>query len=549
MDEQSKRSEALFETLNKNKKKRRRKVVTTVLAVLAVFVVIAVSGVLYLRKQVQERFASAQAQVENYTVATGSIHTLVAGSGMLTHVDLETVAVPTGVEVLEVFAENRDVVSKGDVLATVDMASVLTAMADVQDQLDTLDGKIASAKGDTVSSLIKAGVSGRVKRLFIEKGTDVTACMAEHGALAILSLDGYMAVDVETDKLTKGELITVYREDGKAIAGKVSSVAGNKATVLVADNGPEFDEEVTVLAADGTEVGTGKLYIHNPLAVTGYAGTVSSVSVRENANVYSTSTICQLTNTSFSANYDTLLRSRSDLEETLMDLLTIYRDGAVCAPVDGMVSSVLFDEELEEPQTDILTLFPNEKMSITISVDEMDILSLKKGQSAEVVVSSVSEEVLIGSVTEISNEANTVSGVTTYSAEVTVDILEGMLPGMTAEVDIRIEGTDNALIIPVDALHQTSAIYYVYTSYDPKTQQYGDMREVTVGMQNDNYAEILSGLNEGDSVYYTKKQQGWFGFGGMGMGGGRNSGSGMPSGMSSGGQRPNGGGQSYGGQK
>lgn len=547
MDEQTRHSEVLFETLNRNKKKRRRKVITTVLIVLAVVGVIGVGAVVHLRNRVQERFASAAAQVEEYTVATGSIHTLVAGSGMLTQVDLETIEVPAGVEITEVFAEAQDMVQAGDVLATVDLSTVLTSLADIQEQLDDLDDQIADAKGDTVSSYINAGVSGRVKRLFVEKGTDVTACMAQNGALALISLDGFMAVDVETQKLTKGETITVYREDGTAITGTVESVAGGKATVLVTDNGPKFDEQVTVFAADGTEAGSGKLYIHNPLAVTGYAGTVSYVSVQENTQVYGSSAICQLTNTSFSANYDTLLRSRSDLEETLMELLTIYRDGAVCAPMDGMVSSVLYDEDGEKTQTQILTLFPNEQMSITISVDETDILSLEEGQIAEVVVSSVSEETITGSVTDISKEATTASGVTTYSAEITVDILEGMLPGMTAEVDVRIEGTENALIIPVDALHQTSAIHYVYTSYDPETQQYGGMTEVTVGMQNDSYAEILTGLQEGDTIYYTEKQQNWWGFGAMGMGGGMPTGNSRPATNSS--QRPAAGGPNMGGQR
>jgi len=546
MNEQNRHSEELFQTLSQNKKKRRRKVIRTVLIVLAVIAVILVAGVVHLRNQVRERFAAAGAEVESYAVSTGSIHTLVTGSGVLTQVDLEDICVPAGVEITEVLVEARDTVQTGDLLATVDMASVMTALSDLQDQLDDLDDQIADAKGDTVSSYIKAGVSGRVKKIFLEKGSDITACMAENGALALISLDGYMAVDVESEKLLRGETVQVLRADGTQISGTVDSSAGGKATVLVTDNGPEADEQVTVLANDGSEAGSGKLYIHNPLAVTGYAGTVSSVSVKENDKVYGNTTICRLTNTSFSANYDSLLRSRGDLEETLMDLLTIYRDGAVLAPFDGSVSTILYDEDSEEVQTGIATLFPNKSMSITISVDETDILSLKEGQEAEVVVSSVSEDVLSGSVTGISREATTSSGVTTYSAEVCVDVQENMIPGMTAEVDIRIEGTENAMIIPADALHQTSAIYFVYTSYDEETQQYGGMTEVTIGMQNDSYVEILTGLNLGDTVYYTEKQPNWFGF----AMGGRNTVTAAPSGGNRGGnQRPDMGGMGPGGQR
>ena len=515
MNEQNQKAEELFETLSKNKKKKRRKVIRTVLIIVAVIAVILVGLVFYLRNQVRERFASSTAEVESYEVTTGTINTVVSGSGSLTQVDVETISVPEGVEITEVLVENRDEVKQGDILATVDMATVMTALSDTQEALDDLDDEIADAKGDTVSSYITAGVSGRVKRILASTGTDVTACMAENGALAYVSLDGYMAADIETEALNKGDAVTVVRADGTELTGTVESAAGGKAVVLVTDNGPQYGEEITVLTEDGDEAGKGTLYIHNPLAVTGYAGTVSSVSVSENAYVYSYSTIFNLTDTSFSANYDTLLRDRTDLEETLMDLLSIYRVGAVAAPFDGVVSSVLYDEDGEDTQTDVLNLYPGVSMSITISVDETDILALEEGQEAEVVVSSVSEDVLTGIVTEISKEATTSSGVTYYSAEVTVDMVDGMLPGMTADVDVKIEGVENAIIIPVDALHQTSAISYVYTSYDEETKQYGGMVEVTTGMQNDSYVEILSGLNVGDTVYYTESHDMFSFFGGM----------------------------------
>jgi len=504
MSEQNQHSEELFETLSKNKKKRRRRIIRTVLTVILIVALILVGIVLYLRHRVEERFAAAAADVQSHVVTTGTINTVVSGSGTLAQVDLETISVPTGVEITEVLVESQETVAEGAVLATVDMASVMTALSDIQEQMDQLDKEIADAKGDTVSSAITAGVTGRVKRILAEKDADITACMAKNGALAFLSLDGFMAVDIQADGLKKEDSVTVFLSDGTQVDGTVESAAGGKATVLVTDNGPLYGDKVTVVTGDGTEIGTGELYIHVPLAVTGYAGTVSSVSVKENAVVYGYTTLFRLTNTNFSANYDTLLRDRADLEETLMELLTIYRDGAVTAPFDGVVTSVLFDEEAGEGQTDVLVLYPNESMSITISIDETDILALEEGQEAEVVVSSVSEDPLSGLVTELSKDAITTSGVTVYSAEITVDNLAGMLPGMTADVDVKIEGVENALIIPVDALTQTSAKYYVYTSYDPETQRYGDMKEVTIGMQNDNFVEVLSGLQEGQTVYYTE---------------------------------------------
>ena len=570
MSEQQQRGDELFEALSKNKQLRRHRLIRNIIILIAAIAVILVTVVGMLRRNVEQRFAAAAAEVQAYAVTTGTIHTTVSGTGVLAEVDLEALSVPDGVEVLEVAVEAGDVVKQGDLLATVDMATVMTALADLQEEMAELDDSIHDAKGETVSSTIKAGISGRVKRIFAEKDMDVSACMAEHGALAVLSLDGFMAAELETRALHKGDAVTVIREDGKELKGTVESAAGGKATVLVTDNGPCFDEEITVTLEDGTEVGKAKLYIHNPLAVTGYAGTIRSVNTRENASVSAYTGLFSLKDTSFSANYDTLLRQRGELEETLLELLTLYRDGALLSPMDGVVSSVEFDEDGSSTTTAasststasayaayygstataaasastpsvegtaVLTLYPDLAMSVAISIDETDILALEEGQNAEVEVSSVGEDLFPGTVTAISKVADTSTGVTLYSAEVTLDKAAGMLSGMTASVDVKIEGVENALIIPVEALHQTRDTAFVYTAYDPETKQYGGRKEVTTGMQNDDYVEILSGLEIGDTVYYTEQENLFAAIASMmGMGG---MGGGMPGGMG-GGQRPSG---------
>ena len=538
MSVQNDRAEELFQKLSKEKKNHRRKLILTVVITVLVIMAVLVFAVIALRKSVEQRFADAAAQVQQYQVQIGTIHTVVAGSGVLAEVDLEQISVPAGVKVSKTHVEAGDTVSKGDLLATVDIATVMTALSDIQEQLRDLDDKISDAKTDKVSSYISAGVSGRVKQLFAETGMDVSACMAEHGALAMISLDGYMAADLETDQLFAGDSVSVTLEDATVIAGKVESVAGGKATILVTDNGPAFDETVQVSSVEGKPLGKAQLYIHNPLAVTGYAGTISYVNVKENSWVDRGSTVVQLKDTAFSANYDSLLRDRSDLEEIQMELLTLYRDSALLAPMDGMISTVEFDEDLDytfQTETDVMSLYPGKEMLIDISIDETDIMALEEGQRAQVTVESVSEEeVFTGSVTGISKVADTSTGVTRYSAEVTLEKAAGMLAGMTAEVDIQIEGVENALIIPIDALHRTSAIYYVYTQYDEETRQYGGMQEVTIGMQNDTQVEILTGLQAGDTVYYTEAPQDFMSFmisnmGASSMGGGM-AGGGMPGG-------------------
>ena len=504
------RDDALFETLGKNKKRKRRKIIITVVSIVLVLAIIAVTGVGFLQRRVREQFASNQGEVLSYEVTTGSISTVVSGSGSLTDVDLNSITVPEGVEITEVKVKTNQAIAKGDILATVDMASVISAMADLQVQIEELDEQISDAEDDAASTTIYAGVTGRVKAIFGEAESSVADVMYEHGALALISLDGYMAVDIETDALKAGDSVTVKLSDEEEITGTVESVVGGKATILVTDNGPEYDEAVAVLNSEGTQVGTGNLYIHSALKVTGYAGTIAVVKADVNDKVSDTTKLFTLEDTSYSANYNSLLRERADLEETLLELLTIQRDGAVLASSDGSVYSVDYSDEAT---TAVVTLSTDEKMSVTISVDEADILSLELGQTVTVSVSSVSEDSFEGTLTEI-NRTSSSSG--TYSAVIEIEKAPGMLSGMTASVSVRIEGVDDAILIPIEALHKTSDGAYVYTSYNEEYQEYGGKVDVVTGLENSTYVEIKSGLSVGDTVYYTEQESGFGNFGGMG---------------------------------
>ena len=504
------RDDALFEALGKNKKRRKRRIIVTVVSIVLVLAMIAVVGVSFLQRRVREQFASSQGEVLSYEVTTGSISTVVSGSGSLTDVDLNSITVPEGVEITEVKVKTNQAIAKGDILATVDMASVISAMADLQTQIEDLDEQLSDAEDDAASTTIYAGVTGRVKAIFGEAGASVADVMYEHGALALISLDGYMAVDIETDALTVGDGVTVKLSDEEEITGTVESVIGGKATILVTDNGPEYDEAVTVLNDEGTVFGTGNLYIHSALKVTGYAGTIASVKTSVNKKVSDTTRLFTLEDTDYSANYNSLLRERADLEATLLELLTIQRDGAVLATADGSVYSVDYSDDAA---TAVVTVSTDEKMTVTISVDESDILSLELGQTVTVSVPSVSEDSFAGTLTEI-NRTSSSSG--TYSAVIEVEKVEGMLSGMTASVSVRIEGVDDAILIPIEALHKTSDGAYVYTSYNEEYQEYGGKVDVVTGLENSTYVEIKSGLSVGDTVYYTEQESGFGNFGGMG---------------------------------
>ena len=176
-------------------------------------------------------------------------------------------------------------------------------------------------------------------------------------------------------------------------------------------------------------------------------------------------------------------------------------------------------------------------MTVSVSIDETDILSLSIGQKVDVTVTSISDETFEGEITAIDRTGTSSNGVTTYTASIQIEKAEGMLAGMSASANISITSVENALIIPVDALNKTSSTAYVYTTYDEENDSFGGMTEVEYGISNSNYVEIKSGLNEGDTVYYKEKTTNNFQMPG-GFGGGSGS---FPGGSSGGNSFPGGG--------
>ena len=532
------------------KSDKKRKVVKVIIIVAAILAILAVV-VIQARAKVTAEFSSTNTdRIKTVEVTKGSISTTVSGSGRLTDEDVEDIKLPVGVEVLETVVEAGDKVEQGDLLARVNMPSVKTAMSDLQEKLDSLDWDIEAATADHVDDYISAPMLGRVKQVYAEAGKTVSDVMYEHGALVIISLDGYMALDLPAGNLAAGDAVSV-RTGGAVYDGKVDLVREGVATVLITDDGPKNGAEASV---DG--VGSGELYIHKPLNITGYAGTIANVNVEDNAPSYSGALLMTLIDTGYNGNFESLLQQREELEKELNELVTIYKEGAVRAQYAGSITAVNIQgtekktsqasttqtadtsaktsstsslaallggaapaaapqstaqTDVAAAQTDaaeensttqlLLSMCPDEMMTAKFDVDETEILSLSKGQPAEIKIDSISEESFPGVVTAIEKVGNASNGVTTYTAEITLEKQPGMLAGMTASVKVSIEGVEDALLIPSEALHQTSSSSYVYTGYD-ETGELNGMVEVTVGLNNGTLVEITSGLKEGDKVCY-----------------------------------------------
>ncbi len=500
----------------KRKSGARARAIRKIVSIVLVLAVVLAVGVYFAQRYVSQNYGTTTTEIQSVAVTTGSIRSTVSGSGTLASEDVEEITYPSSVTLDTVYVSAGDSVSEGTLLASVNTASVITAMGQAQEALDELDEQIAEAAEEEADDEITTALAGRVMLVYAAEEDEVATVMYENGALLLLSLDGYLAVDLDTDALSAGDTVTVTDSAGEEYTGTVESTIGST-TILVADDGPSYGDTVTVTDESGSEIGSGELYIHSALRITGYAGMVAEVEVEAGEEVDAGDTLFTLSDTSYSANYDSLLQQREELEETLRELIALYKSGAIYADISGVVESVgssssgsssaygMSTTTSSSGEMTLVTISPDTQMSISLSVDETDILSLEVGQEAAVVISSISDETsYTGTVTAIDTTATSSGGVTQYTAVVTIDKQDGMLSGMSATVTITIEGVENALLLPEDAVTQTSTTAYVYTSYDETTGELGGMVEVTLGLSNGSYVEITDGLSEGDTVYYTE---------------------------------------------
>mgnify|MGYP002792028811 CR=1 FL=1 len=279
--------------------------------------------------------------VKEASAEKGSISKTIVGTGNLEADTPVNVTVPSGVVIDEVKVESGDHVSAGDVLATVDNASVLSAMRDVQEKIENLDGEINETKDETEAGELTASVDGRVKRIYVSQGSSIADSMLENGAVMLLSIDGKMAVKLElTGAAAEGDSVTVLLLDGSEKTGTIESIDGSTCVITFSDSGVGIGENVSVTDAEGTILGSGEAYIHQQLAVTATGGTVEEIKVSEDESVSAGTTLLTLTETTQSVKYLEALAEREAYAETLQKLIELSGSGSVKAEMDGTIQSV-----------------------------------------------------------------------------------------------------------------------------------------------------------------------------------------------------------------
>ena len=320
-----------------NKKNKTKRIV----AFICIAAVVALLAAMPLLAKQDDQEDGPKASILSGTASTGSINTELIGGGTLAEEDAVTIEVPSAVKLKEFLVSNGDTVTEGTAIATVDRVTVMTAISQVQETLEYLSEQIETESDTDSEESVTALAGGTVKILYAEEGESVQSVMLEHGALAVLSLDGLMAVDLETDStLSAGSAVTVTLSDGTAVTGKIAKNLAGEMTITVEDDSYTVGDSVQITAEDGSAVGSGALYIYSPWNATAYTGTVDSIKVSVGDELSAGKTLMVLRDVGYSATYQQLIGQRQEYEELMLQLFRMYQTETVTAPCDGVVSGI-----------------------------------------------------------------------------------------------------------------------------------------------------------------------------------------------------------------
>jgi hypothetical protein len=185
----------------------------------------------------------------------------------------------------------------------------------------------------------------------------------------------------------------------------------------------------------------------------------------------------------------------------------------ILAPFDGTVVSVGVKKNdvlsaIDYASKTAVQLVDTSQIKFQGQVDEIDIMKIKTGQKATISVDAVPNKTFTGTVSFISpfgtpDTSNVVKFPITIMLDPTDVALKG---GLTATADIAISSAANTLLVPLSAVTTTSAGSFV-TVVDETTGKQ-EKRQVTLGNQNLQFAEVLSGLKEGDKIVVEEKVTG-----------------------------------------
>lgn len=533
----------------KNKKKSRW------LTGIFICVVLLLAGAVAVRRRAKPAGAPAE---ENRTaqVTRQSITSELSSSGTLAAKDTYTITSLVEGEVIAADFEEGDQVEKGQILYQLDPSSIDSELNTASNSVSRAESSYNSAAEDYAEvqskwsgNTYKATETGYIKNLYVEAGDKIN--------------NGSQIADIYSDALMKLRL-PFLREEAALIP------VGSQAVITLSGTGEQLPGVVTIVSSMDETLSGGRLVRYVTITVANPGGMTGDMTATAVVGEFSCSeegsftvSVDKTMSASISGNSSVeiagLLVNEGDYvtegqpvftitEKSAKDLLESYKNSleqaeeglesarnklestqdnlenyTITAPISGQViqkAAKVGDNISRSGNTDtaMAVIYDLSSLTFEMSIDELDIQKVEVGQTVEVTADAFEGETFTGKVTNVSLQSSYSNGVTNYPVTVTLDEAGKLLPGMNVDGTIIIDKAENVLTIPVDSLMRGSRVYVkddTALSADKGVPAGFRAVEVTTGLTNDQYVEILEGLSEGDEVYINQSSQNTEIFGNM----------------------------------
>ena len=491
----------------------------------AVVCVAAVAAAVLLPKN-SKKAVQASTQYMEAALERRDITNTFSGSGTISAANTYTVKSLVKGTVLTADFEVGDTIEKGTVLYTIDSSDAATSVEKAQLALeqaqrsydDTADAQyIRSVIGGTVASIkVKAGD-------YVTAGQEIATVRDDSSLLLTLEFPAAdasgFAVGQAAEVILNGTFETLSGTV-QAVAGTDTISSGNllvrTVTIAVKNNG----SLTTAQAASAIINGVSALasarfdYQHQQTVTATTSGTVAAVCVKEGTAIEANTAIVQLSGTELSRQVQSAADSLLNAQLSMSDTQKQMENYTITSPISGTViqknvkagDTVGTDTTASET---LCTIYDLSYLEMTLNVDELEILSIKEGQTVTITADAISDRTFTGVVTSVSAAGTTTGGTTTYPVTIRIDDTGDLLPGMNATAEIEVSSASNALAVPNGSVVRGN--YVLVTKDSPSAANaVQDMTapdgyvyvKITTGTSDNDSIEVTGGLQEGDTIAY-----------------------------------------------
>jgi len=176
-----------------------------------------------------------------------------------------------------------------------------------------------------------------------------------------------------------------------------------------------------------------------------------------------------------------------------------YEEGFIKSPISGNVAKVMVDVgSMVTPQTPVSVVMDYSRVNVSFNIAEANMGCIGKNDKVLVNIDAMPDQPFTGTVTELTPVVDPMTR--TLGVKASINNAKKLLrPGMTARITINLGEKNNVIVVPRDALLDG----YLFVVSDSTAER----RDVVPGLIGDEYAEIISGLNDGERVVIVGQQR------------------------------------------